>query len=754
MKLVIVESPTKARTIKKFLGKDFKVESSFGHIRDLEKKQMGIDLENDYKPKYVIPAKAKKQVTKLRDLAKKADEIILAPDEDREGEAIAWHLAEALKLDASKTQRIVFHEITKGAILKALEDPKKIDMDLVDAQQARRVLDRLVGFELSPFLWKKITYGLSAGRVQSVAVRLIIEREREIQAFKPEEYWSLEANLNTKDKKANLIGKLNKIDGKSVPKLGIKSKEEMDKILKELDGVKYQVSDITKKESKKKAPTPFTTSTLQITANRMLGFSAKRTMMVAQQLYEGLDLGGDSGGLITYMRTDSMNLSSKFIKDAKNYLDKEIGKEYSLDKPRVFKTKSKGAQEAHEAIRPTEAERTPDSLKDKLKPDQYKLYKLIWERSIATQMPDAVMDNTSIDIDASSTHSTGSGQAPYQFRTTGQIIKFPGYLKVYAEKSKETILPTVTAGDELDLEKLNPEQHFTQPPARYSDATLVKALEQYGIGRPSTYAPTISTIEARNYVQREENKRLKPTEIAFTVIDLLTNHFKNIVDYEFTAQMETNLDEIAEGKHKWHETIDNFYKPFHSNLEVKYKEVNKKDIMPEEKTDEVCDKCESPMIIKTGRFGKFMSCSNYPECKNVKNLKTDGTLDKEGDDQLKALQEKYKGEVCDKCNSEMIIKNGRFGPFLACSGYPKCKNIKGLEENKNSTGIKCPKCGKGEIVQKRSKRGAFYACDNYPDCKNAYWSKPTGEKCPECESLMVGLKEGSKCSNKECKYKK
>ncbi|MCK5416290.1 type I DNA topoisomerase [Candidatus Parcubacteria bacterium] len=747
MKLIIVESPTKARTIKKFLGSSYKVESSFGHIRDLEKKKMGIDLENNYKPTYIIPLKAKKQVAKLRDLAKKADEIILAPDEDREGEAIAWHLAEALKLDIKKTQRIVFHEITKSAILAALENPKKIDMDLVDAQQARRILDRLVGFELSPFLWKKITFGLSAGRVQSVAVRLIIEREREIKAFNSEEYWSLTASFQEAKKQEMIFdAKLSKINKKSIPKLGISKKAQIDKILKELKSAKYNVLDIVKKTTKKKPPTPFTTSTLQQTANRFLGFSAKKTMMVAQQLYEGLNLGGDSGGLITYMRTDSFNLSSKFLFDASKYLKAELGNEYAISKPRVFKTKSKGAQEAHEAIRPTEASRTPDSIRDKINNDQYRLYNLIWQRSIATQMPEAIVDAITIDIEAVKTK--------YQFRATGQTIKFQGYLKIYPEKSKEIVLPSVNINDELKLEKLNPEQHFTQPPARYSDATLVKVLEEHGIGRPSTYAPTIATIEARNYVFRNESKRLEPTEIAFTVVDLLINHFKNIVDYKFTADLENKLDEIAEGKNKWQETINNFYKPFHSNLENKYNEVNKKDIMPEEKTNEICDKCKSPMIIKTGRYGKFMACSNYPECRNVKNLKQDGTPDKEGDDQLKALQEKYKDEKCDKCGAQMTVKNGRFGPFLACSGYPACKNIKGLEENKNGTGIKCPKCGKGEIVQKKSARGVFYACDAYPDCKNAYWSKPTGEKCPDCGALLVEVKDGAKCSEKGCRYKK
>ncbi len=744
MELIIVESPTKAKTLTRFLSSKYKIESSLGHIRDLEKKKMGIDIENNFKPTYIVPEKSKKVVAKLKALVKKADKVILAPDEDREGEAIAWHLAEALKIDIKKTERIVFHEITKTAILKALKNSRRIDMQMVDAQQARRILDRLVGFELSPFLWKKIAYGLSAGRVQSVALRFIIEREREIKAFNPEEYWSISGIFDTKNKK-KIEANLSKINGKTVNKMAIKTKRESGKILKDLKDANFSILDIKQKEKKKKVPVPFTTSTLQISANRMLGFSSKQTMMIAQQLYEGLNLGGDSGGLITYMRTDSLNLSSKFLNEAKNFLEKEVGREYVLVKPRVFKTKAKGAQEAHEAIRPTEVMRTPESLKEKLNLNQFKLYNLIWQRSIATQMPDAVIGATTIEIEAK--------DMGYQFRANGQVIKFPGYLKIYPEKSKELELPEVKIGDKLKKDKIIGEQHFTKPPARYSDASLVKVMEQYGIGRPSTYAPTIATIEARNYVKRDDQKKLKPTEIAFTVIDLLINHFHDIVNYEFTADMENKLDSIAEGKHKWQEVIRNFYIPFHKNLLNKDKEVNKKDIMPEEKTNEKCDKCGADMIIKTGRFGKFLSCSAYPECKNIKSL--DGNKPKEDDEKIKILKDKYRNEVCDKCGSEMIIKNGRFGVFLACSAYPKCKNIKNIEENNPSTGVKCPKCGKGEIVAKRSKRGVFYACNKYPDCKNAYYGKPTGEKCPECGALLIETANKIiKCSAKDCKYTK
>ncbi|MDD5031650.1 MAG: type I DNA topoisomerase [Patescibacteria group bacterium] len=739
--LIIVESPTKAKTITKFLGSNYKIESSFGHIRDLPKSVMGIDIENGFTPKYVIPTKAKKTVTKLKDLAKKATNVILASDEDREGEAIAWHLAKALDLDKDKTKRIVFHEITKDAILEALESPRTIDMKLVDAQQARRILDRLVGYELSPFLWKKVARGLSAGRVQSVAVRLIVEREKQIKNFKPEEYWSILANLSKEKTNEEFTAALNKIKGKTIDKLEIKNEKEAKMVLKELEGARYQVAKVERKEAKKNPPAPFTTSTLQQTANRWLGMSAKQTMTVAQQLYES--------GLITYMRTDSLNLSGKFLSEAKDYLEKELGKKYCLSSPRVFKTKSKNAQEAHEAIRPTEAEKTPE--KSSLAESQYRLYKLIWQRSLASQMPSAAVDATVIDVDAKNT--------VYQFRATGQVLKFDGYLKIYPEKSKEIQLPEVKEGEELDLKKLDSQQHFTKPPARYSDAGLVKALERYGIGRPSTYAPTIATIEARNYVVRDENKKLAPTDIAFVVIDLLVKHFSEIVDYKFTADMEDNLDKIAAGKTKWPPVIKSFYEPFHDNLTNKYQEIDKNKIMPEEKSNEKCDKCGAPMIIKTGRFGKFLACSAFPDCKNIKSM-PGSDKDKNGqtdNKEIEEIQKKYEGETCEKCGSPMAIKVGKYGPFLACSAFPKCRNLKNIKENTTAnkpTGVKCPVCGEGEIVQKRGRKGIFYACNQYPDCKTAFWAKPTGEKCPDCEALLVEAKDGVKCSNKDCGYKK
>lgn len=745
MKLVIVESPTKAKTITKFLGKEYVIDSSFGHIRDLPKKELGIDVENNFEPTYEIPDTAQKTISRLKGLAKKADKIILATDEDREGEAIAWHLSKALGLDSKEAERIVFHEITKEAILEAINNPRHIDHDLVDAQQARRILDRIVGYQLSPFLWKKVSRGLSAGRVQSVAVRLVVEREREIQAFDPKEYWTIDANLKKEKSDFIIPAKLNKIDGKVLGKFDINNKDRATEVKSELEGANYIVDSVTKKQVKKNPPKPFTTSSLQQAANRMLGFSAKQTMVVAQQLYEGVKIkGGEQVGLITYMRTDSLNLSSKFKEDAKAYLLEKLGEKYVPKEERVHKTKSKNAQEAHEAVRPTEANRDPESVKNSLAPNQYRLYKLIWQRSVASQMSEAIVDATVIDINAGN---------KYQFRANGQVINFDGYLNIYPEKSKDLQLPNVEEKEELNLEELLSEQHFTKPPARYSDAGLVKELEKHGIGRPSTYAPTIATIEARNYVKRDDNKRLAPTEISFVVNDLLVNHFSRIVDYKFTAQMENDLDNVAGGNLEWQPVIRDFYVPFSENLKLKDEELDRKDVVPEEESDEVCDKCGSKMIIKTGRFGKFLGCGAYPECKNIKSLPgKDG--EKEKTPEQIELEKKYKDAVCEKCGKPMAIKNGRFGPFLGCTGYPDCKNIKSINE-KAKTGVKCPTCGKGEIVEKRSKRGIFYACDQYPDCKTALWGKPTGEKCPDCGSLLIEGKEGGlTCSQKGCGFKK
>lgn len=737
--LVIVESPTKAKTISRFLSKDYIVKSSFGHIRDLPKSKFGIDPEKNFEPTYEVPAKAKKVITELKKHAKKVEEIILATDEDREGEAIAFHLAHLLNVDPKTTKRIVFHEITKTAIQKAIEEPRTINMDLVDAQQARRVLDRIVGYKLSPFLWKKIRYGLSAGRVQSVAVRLIVEREQEREAFKQDEFWTIDGIFSKeKDKGNSFEARLIKKDGKKLDKLAISNKESAQSILDELENDSFIISEIVKKERKRTPPPPFITSTLQQAASSAHGFSAKRTMVVAQKLYEGIDIGEGQTGLITYMRTDSTNLSKLALAEAQDVIKKEFGNKYTLDKPRFYKKKSKNAQEAHEAIRPTSLARTPAQLKQYLDKDQFKLYSLIWKRTLACQMKEAILDATRVDISNSSNK--------YLFRANGSTVKFPGYTKVYLMDNdtsffKETVLPELSDKEALDLHELRKDQHFTEPPPRYTEASLVKALEENGIGRPSTYAPTISTIQARNYVEKEEGK-FKPTETGEIVTDVLVKHFTQTSDYEFTAGLEEDLDKIASSDKEWVSVIKNFYDPFMKNLEKKDKEVSKEELTQEE-TDETCDDCGKPMIIKMGRFGRFMACSDYPECKNTKPI---------GEE--KKLQEEHAHEKCDKCkDGQMTVKRGRFGPFLGCSNYPECKSIKKIEKG---TGATCPECKKGEIVEKKSKKGrTFYACNRYPDCKNAMWQKPTGEDCPKCKNLLVFAKKGTvACSNKECDFTK
>ena len=660
MKLVIVESPTKAKTISKFLGKDFKVESSYGHIRDLPKSKMGIDTEHNFEPSYVIPTKSRKRVNELKKEAAKADEVILASDEDREGEAIAWHLTHAMELKPEKTKRIVFHEITKPAIEKALENPRQIDINLVDAQQARRILDRLVGYELSPFLWKKVFKGLSAGRVQSVAVRLIVDREREIEKFKPIEFWSIITELQNRPqgsvKPTPGVGsgfgaKLIKKDGKLLDKFAVKNKNEADKIVKDLKGAEYKIEKVVKKEIKRSPKPPFTTSTLQQEGANKLGFSAKQTMMFAQQLYEK--------GFITYMRTDSVNLSEESLRSAKAAIEKSFGKEFSLAAPRRFKTKSKGAQEAHEAIRPSDPAQTPENLKDKLDSKQQKLYDLIWRRFIACQMKEAIFDSTTVDIAAKN----------FTFRATGSIMKFEGWLKVYPTQFTENILPELSENEILELIKLIPNQHFTEPPPRYSEATLVKTLEEYGIGRPSTYAPTISTIQMRNYVEKNQQKKFAPTETGILVNDLLVEHFPEIVDLKFTAKMEEELDEVAEGKTKWVPVIKNFYQPFHKNLMEKFDEVEKK--YTDEETNEKCGKCGKPMVIKHGRFGKF----------------------------------------------------------LACTGFPDCRNTKAIKKEADKIGMHCPKCKDGDIIKKYTKtKRIFFGCSEWPACDFASWKDPREEK--------------------------
>ncbi len=730
--LVIVESPTKAKTITKFLSKNYRVLSSFGHVRDLPKSKLGVDVEKNFEPQYLVSRDKAKVVKELKEAASKSDTVLFATDEDREGEAISFHLAHILDIAPEKAERITFHEITKPAILHAIENPRHLDLNLVDAQQARRVLDRLVGYNLSPFLWRKIARGLSAGRVQSVAVRLVVEREREILAFKADEYWTIEAEFT---KEYSFVAKLNSIKGTKLDKLDLKNKEQVDDILKELTGVTYTVSAVEEKATRRAPAAPFTTSSLQQEANNSLGFSAKQTMRLAQQLYEGTELGTEgSVGLITYMRTDAVNLSEKFVAEAAEVIRRDYGDRYAVGSPRHFKTKAKNAQEAHEAIRPTEVSRTPESVAPFLEKNQLRLYTLIWKRAVATQMADAELNAASIDVVSSN---------EYGFHATGQTVVFEGWLTLFPEKTKENTLPIMRERDVVHCANLTPEQHFTEPPARYSDATLVKALEEYGIGRPSTFAPTIATIEDRGYVERDEKKKLKPLEIALVVNDLLVSHFPQIVDFQFTAQMEEDLDAIAEGAKKWQPVIAAFYHPFKENLDIKDKELNKK-ALTEEATDEVCEKCGKPMVIKRGRFGKFLACTGYPECKTTKPF---------GDEAKEIMPVELSSEVCEKCGSPFQVKRGRFGPFLGCSNYPTCKNIKAIEIKVN---VKCPTCKEGDLIQKKSKRGKiFFSCNRYPACDFALWERPTGEVCPTCAKLLVfGGKDVVKCSDKECGFKK
>ncbi|OGZ84164.1 MAG: DNA topoisomerase I [Candidatus Staskawiczbacteria bacterium RIFOXYD1_FULL_39_28] len=634
----------------------------------MPKRELGIDVEKDFEVKYIVPTKAKKVVAELKKDSEKAGSTILATDEDREGEAIAWHLQEALKL--KNPQRIVFHEITKTAIEAALKKPRKIDMHLVDAQQARRILDRIVGYKLSPFLWKKVAKGLSAGRVQSVALRLVVEREEEIKKFIATEYWSVEALLkkNTKE----FLTYLAKKNGKVIDKLGIKNKQEADKVLSDLNSADYIVENVEKKETKRHPAPPFTTSTLQQAASQRFGWPAKMTMSIAQRLYEE--------GNITYHRTDSLNLAESALSGAKKFIIESMGQKYWSGAK--FKTKDNSAQEAHEAIRPAYADKIPESLKG-IDPRQLKLYTLIWQRFIACQMSSAVFDSVSADINAKN----------YTFRATGQTLKFDGFLKIYPSKFEEAILPDLEKNDNLELKKLDSLQHFTEPPARYNEASLIKTLEKYGIGRPSTYAPTLATIQDRHYVEKNEQKRFVPTEMGTIVNDVLVKNFPEVVDIDFTAKMEKELDEVADGKDSWQKTCRDFYNPFSKNLAEKYKDVKKENL--DIKTNKVCPKCGSPLIEKLGRFGRFYACSKFPECKYTESV----------------------------------------------------------DEKKNDLGIKCPKCKEGDVVARKTKRGKFfYGCNKFPKCDFALWDKPINEFCEKCGSILVEKSKKIKCSNKECGY--
>jgi DNA topoisomerase-1 len=718
--LVIVESPGKIQTISKFLGPDYTVMASFGHVRDLPKTKMGIDVKHHFEPSYLIPKDKKKVVDDLAKKIKKDTVVYIATDEDREGEAIGWHLVEALDLSKRKDlKRIVFHEITKPAILAAIENPRQIDKHLVDAQQARRILDRLVGYELSPLLWKKIKYGLSAGRVQSVAVRLVVEREREILAFKPREYWSLVANFSTEKGKEPFVAALTKFKGKNFE---LSNEKETKEVMEALKGASYTVESVEKKEVNRHPAPPFTTSTLQQEASRKLGFSVKKTMMIAQHLYEGVELDTGHEGLITYMRTDSVNISPLALKQAKEVVTALYGKDYALAEPRLYKGK-KGAQEAHEAVRPTDLSRAPEQLKSYLSKDEMRLYELIWKRTLACQMAPAILDQVGADVVAKD----------YTFRATGSTVRFPGFIAVYTEghdmdeeeEDGEKRLPELVEGEQPHFKAFDPEQHFTKPPARYTEASLVKKLEAEGIGRPSTYAPTISTIQTRGYI-KSEKKQLSPTEIGMLVNDFLVEHFPKILDYQFTAHMEEMLDEIEEGSEKWQSEIADFYGPFHEEVEEKMGSIKKEDVITE-KTDEICELCGNPMQVKFGRYGKFLSCTNFPECKNAKPMGEEAKKEEIPAEEMKELQKKFADKKCKKCGKEMVIKSGRFGEYLACVDYPTCKTTESILK---SIGVKCPQCNEGELVERRTKRGGkpFYGCNRFPKCKFAVWEKPSSSE--------------------------
>ena len=743
--LVVVESPAKAKTIAKYLGKDYTVKASVGHLMDLPKIKLGVDIENNFEPKYIVIKGKAPVVKELRSAAKKADRVLIATDPDREGEAIAAHVAEVISNSSknSEVYRVLFNEITKKTILQAIEHPGKIDANKVDAQQARRILDRLVGYQISPILWKKVRRGLSAGRVQSVALRLIVEREEEIKAFVPEEFWSLTALLEGKlppQFEAKLLRK-------DEEKLRVKSNDEVQKILADLQGASYAVSKVDKKERRRNPVPPFTTSKLQQEGGRKLGFTAKRTMGIAQSLYEGIDIGKEgSVGLITYMRTDSTRVGKEAQDEARELIVNKYGKEYVPEKPPVYAV-AKSAQEAHEAVRPTSVMREPDAIKQYLEPDQYKLYKLIWNRFVASQMNPAIIDQTSVDIKA----------GDYTFRATGSVVKFPGFMAVYMEEKAEdqtpseeengeAVLPPLSEGEPLTLVKLDPKQHFTQPPPRFSEALLVKTLEEKGIGRPSTYAAIISTIQERDYVNKIENK-FRPTELGVLVCDLLVNHFPVIMDVAFTATMEEELDKIEEGQLPWVNAVKDFYKPFGESLEKAQAEMKdfKAELVP---TDIACEKCGKPMVIKWGRNGQFLACSGYPDCKTTRPF-----IRKENGE-VEAAPEETTDELCPKCKSPMVVKRGRFGKFLACSRYPECNHTQGM-----STGVACPEDG-GMLVERRSRFGKmFYSCANYPDCKFATWYKPVPRACPQCNAPFLVEKYSKKtgpyiaCLKKECGYK-
>lgn len=752
--LVIVESPAKAKTIEKYLGKDFHVLASYGHVRDLIPKEGAVDPDHGFAMHYEIIERNQRHVQAIAKAAKQAEALYLATDPDREGEAISWHLYEILNdkklLKDKPVHRVVFHEITKKAISEAIAHPQTLSTPLINAQQARRALDYLVGFKLSPLLWKKIRRGLSAGRVQSPALRMIVEREMEIEAFKTREYWSIDAQLSAQEQefKARLIVYNNEKLNQFSIENETRALEVKQALLEKADG-KLLVAKLEKKQRKRHPAPPFITSTLQQEAARKLGFTTKRTMSVAQQLYEGIDLGGETVGLITYMRTDSVNLAEEAVQELRALIKDKYGADNVPPQPRQFTTKSKNAQEAHEAIRPTSAWRLPSEIEARLSAEQFKLYNLIWKRTVACQMTHATIDTVSVDL-----HCGGAANV---FRATGSSIANPGFMSVYLEgkddtkesDDQESFLPNLEEGRPVPLKDILAGQHFTEPPPRYSEASLVKALEEHGIGRPSTYASIISTLQNRDYVTLE-SKRFQPTDVGRIVNKFLTEHFSQYVDYDFTANLEDQLDAVSRGEKEWVPVMDDFWRPFIKRIVEKEESVQRKDVT-QEALNENCPDCGNPLSIRLGRNGRFIGCTNYPECSYTRNLNEDSSS-------AAVSPEVVEGRSCPKCASPLVIKSGRYGKFIGCSGYPKCKHIEPLDKPLD-TGVTCPKCKKGNLLKRKSRNSKiFYSCSGYPKCDYALWNAPITEPCPNCQWPILTLKSTKRkgvekvCPQKDCGY--
>ena len=737
--LVIVESPAKAATIKEYLGSNYKVVASVGHVRDLPKSTLGVDIDNGFEAHYINIRGKGDLIKSLQKDAKAANAVYLATDADREGEAIAWHLATALDIPISETRRVTFNEISKAAVKKGIKEPRNIDMDLVNSQQARRILDRIVGYKLSPYLWKTVRSGLSAGRVQSVATRIIVEREEEISAFVPKEFWVVNAVFETSDGKtfkAKYFG-----CGK---KTELTSEKAANAVLDAVKDGKFSVVSVKKAAKTKNPAPPFSTSTMQQEANHKLGFASARTMKIAQELYEGINLGskfGGTQGLITYMRTDSLRISDEACEKAREYILSTYGDKYCPAKPRVYKAKA-GAQDAHEAIRPVNLAYTPDKIKAALSNDQYKLYKLIFERFVASQMASAIFDTVNADIECAS----------HVFKAGGYTVRFPGFMSLYYdtsaldEEGERVALPELCEGEEVKADEIKSEQHFTEPPSRFTEATLLKFLEEKGIGRPSTWAQIITTIQERGYVARE-GKALRPTPLGQVTTELMKDNFPDVVDYKFTAQMEDRLDSIENGNESISEVLGSFYDGFDRDLSAAFERAEKEKVkVPDEETDIICDKCGAKMVIKTGRFGKFAACPNYPECKNTKPLAKDGKT-------LRPEKPKAKETdmVCEKCGAPMVMRSGRYGSFFACSKFPECSFTK---QQTTDTGVKCPECGGAVLTRRSKKNNIFYSCSNYPECKFSSWDLPTNEKCPVCGGMLFYKKSRNTliCRAEGCGY--